>query len=76
MQLAGGQVVAVEDHLQSGGMVDQLSQDPGADRRFGFRRWALDTISFGFYIPIMFSGSAKQRGEVVEQRRHLLLDEV
>ena len=50
------------------GMADRLSQGSGAGRWFGFRRRALDTISFGFYIPATFSGSAKQRGMSVECR--------
>jgi len=40
-------------------MTDRLSQGSGAGRWFSFRRRALDTISFGFYIPATFSGSTK-----------------
>jgi hypothetical protein len=56
------------------GMDDHLSQSSGAGRRYGFRRWGLDAAGSGFYIPITLSGSAKQRGVVAQQRRHLLLD--
>src|SRR4051794_22766241 len=47
---------------------------PVAGRRYGFCRWGLDAAGSGFYVPITLSGSAKQRGVVAQQRRHLLLD--